>query len=64
MAFRSLSYDSRSLALIDRYETRYERQYMRCHRRFLEVRALRTPPSAPPPPTPEKKTPVSKRTGN
>jgi hypothetical protein len=45
LAFRALSDDSRSLELIHRYDTRYERQYYRAHRRFLEVRDRRTPPS-------------------
>jgi len=44
LAFRTLSDDSRSLELINRYDSRYERQYYRAHRRFLEVRDLRTPP--------------------
>jgi hypothetical protein len=46
IAFRTLSDDSRSLELINRYESRYDRQYLRAHRRFLEVRDRRTPPSA------------------
>src|SRR5580698_7217808 len=49
VAFRTLSDDSRSLELINRYESRYDRQYLRAHRRFLETRDRRTPPSAPPP---------------
>jgi len=44
LAFRTLSDDSRSLELINRYDSRYERQYYRAHRRFLEVRDRRTPP--------------------
>src|SRR5580698_9584327 len=40
LAFRSLSDDSRSLELINRYESRYDRQYLRAHRRFIEVRDL------------------------
>ncbi len=47
-AFRTLSDNSRSLELINRYDSRYERQYYRAHRRFLEVRDLRTPPSGQP----------------
>ena len=55
VAFRTLSDDSRSLELINRYESRYDRQYLRAHRRFLEVRDRRTPPVTPPPaPVPEK----------
>lgn len=48
-AFRRLSDDSHSLELIHRYDTRYERQYYRAHRRFLEVHDLRTPPATPSP---------------
>ena len=44
LAFRTLSDDSRSLELINRYDSRFDRQYYRAHRRFLEVRGLRTPP--------------------
>jgi hypothetical protein len=46
LAFRTLSDESRSIDLINRYDSRYERQYYRAHRRFLEVRDRRTPPSA------------------
>ncbi len=49
IAFRTLSDDSRSLELINRYESRYDRQYLRAHRRFLEVRDRRTPPPTPAP---------------
>jgi hypothetical protein len=49
IAFRTLSDDSRSLELINRYESRYDRQYLRAHRRFLEVRDRRTPPPVPVP---------------
>ena len=45
LAFRTLSDDGRSIELINRYDTRCERQYYRAHRRFLEVRDRRTPPS-------------------
>jgi hypothetical protein len=41
LAFRALSDDSRSLKLINRYEARYDRQYLGAHRR--------TPPAAEPP---------------
>ena len=45
LAFRTLSDDSRSLELINRYESRYDRQYLRAHRRFLELRDRpKTPP--------------------
>jgi uncharacterized protein (TIGR03435 family) len=52
IAFRTLSDDSRSLELINRYESRYDRQYLRAHRRFLEVCDRRTPSA--PPANPEK----------
>ena len=53
-AFRTLSDDSRSLELINRYESRYDRQYLRAHRRFLELVDRRTPPPVPTPaPPPE-----------
>jgi len=49
LAFRTLSDDSRSLELIERYDSSYERQYYRAHRRFLEVRDRRnSPPSGQP----------------
>jgi hypothetical protein len=66
IAFRTLSDDSRSLELINRYESRYDHQYLRAHRRFLEVRDRRTPPApqpipvSPPPvtvPPPQPETP-------
>jgi hypothetical protein len=44
LAFRTLSDESRSLDLINRYESRYDRQYLRAHRRFLELADRRTPP--------------------
>jgi hypothetical protein len=46
IVFRNLSDNSRSLDLINRYETRYDRQYYRAHRCFIETRDRRTPPSA------------------
>jgi hypothetical protein len=49
LAFRALSDGSRSLELINRYESRYDRQYLRAHRRFLELVDRRTPPAAEPP---------------
>jgi hypothetical protein len=52
IAFRTLSDDSRSLELINRYEARYDRQYLRAHRRFLEIRDRRTPPVPDAPVTP------------
>jgi hypothetical protein len=53
IAFRTLSDDSRSLELINRYESRYDRQYLRAHRRFLDVRDRRTPPTVPCPKPPD-----------
>jgi hypothetical protein len=44
LAFRTVSDDSRSLDLINRYDSRYQREYLRAHRRFVEVRDRRTPP--------------------
>jgi uncharacterized protein (TIGR03435 family) len=59
LAFRTLSDDSRSLELINRCESRYDRQYYRAHRRFVETRGRRTPPSVPgPPPAPAPVTPA------
>jgi hypothetical protein len=52
LAFRALSDDSRSLDLINRYESRYDRQYLRAHRRFLELQDRRTPPHVPEPAPP------------
>jgi hypothetical protein len=52
IAFRTLSDDSRSLELINRYDSRYDRQYYRAHRRFVETRDRRTPPPTPVPATP------------
>jgi len=46
LAFRALADNSRSLDLMNRFDSRYERDYLRAHRRFLEVRDARTPPSA------------------
>ncbi len=53
IAFRTLSDDSRSLELINRYESRYDRQYLRAHRRFLDVRDRRTPPTVQRPEPPD-----------
>lgn len=45
LALKELSDQSRSLDLMSRYEVRYERQYLRCHRRLMEVRGQRIPPA-------------------
>jgi hypothetical protein len=46
MAFRALGDDGRSLDLINRYESRFERQYLRAYRCFMEAQDRRTPPPA------------------
>jgi hypothetical protein len=55
LAFRSLSDESRSLELMNRYETRFARQFIRSHQCLLNLRANRDPDlppsSAPPEPT-------------
>ena len=61
LAFRTLSDDSRSLELINRYEARYDRQYLRAHHRFLQLVDRRTPPPAPAPKEPEPPVPASRR---
>jgi hypothetical protein len=43
-ALRTLSDESGSLELMNRYDSRYQREYLRAHRRFEEVRDRRTPP--------------------
>ena len=48
LAMRELSDHSRSLDVMSRYELRYERQYLRFHRRLMEVQGIRTPPPASP----------------
>jgi hypothetical protein len=49
LAFRALADQSHSLELMNRYETRNERQFLRAHRRLLEVQDRRRnpPPSSP-----------------
>jgi hypothetical protein len=49
LAFRTLSDDSRSLDLIHRYDAHFDRQFLRAHRRLLELVDRRTPPPAEPP---------------
>ena len=41
---KSIVFGSRSLELINRYKSRYDLQYLRAHRRFLELVDRRTPP--------------------
>src|ERR1017187_6012507 len=50
LAFSSLSDNSRTLDLINRYESRYDRQYHRALRRLLEIRNR---PQPTPPPIPD-----------
>jgi hypothetical protein len=51
IAFRNLADHSRTLDLVNRYESRYDRQYFRAHRRLLEVqdRRMRNEPDSTPP---------------
>jgi hypothetical protein len=59
LAFRALADNSRSLDLMNRCDSRYERDYLRAHRRFLEVRDDRKPaPNAAPAPDPAASLPV------
>jgi hypothetical protein len=51
MAFGTLANETRTLDLLNRYESRFDRQYLRAHRRLLEVQELRLK-SNPKPPTP------------
>lgn len=44
-AFRTLTDESQLLALINRFDARFERQYLHAHRRFIEVRDRRNPPA-------------------
>ena len=48
LAFRSLSDESRSLELMNRYETRFARQFIRSHQCLLNLRANRDPDPDPP----------------
>jgi hypothetical protein len=60
LAFRALSDESHSLEQMNRYETRFDRQFARAHKRLLDLRkrvlplepnnSLKTPESAPPEP--------------
>ena len=54
IAFRNLADHSRTLDLVNRYESRYDRQYFRAHRRLLEIqdRRMRNEPKPTPPTTP------------
>ena len=61
MAFRSLADNSRTLDLVNRYESRYDRQYFRAHRRLLETqdRRMRNEPDNTPPPAPAPGAPIT-----
>ena len=50
LAFRALADNTRTLDLVNRYESRYDRQYFRAHRRLLEVqdRRMRNEPKPTP----------------
>jgi hypothetical protein len=54
LAFGALANETRSLDLMNRYESRYDRQYFRAHRRLLEIqdRRMRNEPDNTPPPAP------------
>jgi hypothetical protein len=51
MAFGTLANETRTLDLLNRYESRFDRQYLRAHRRLLEVqeRRLKSGPTLPSP---------------
>ena len=53
MAFRSLADNSRTLDLINRYESRYDRQYLRSHKRLMDMRKLAGPCDSIPPNEPK-----------
>ncbi len=61
LAFRALADNARTLDLVNRYESRYDRQYFRAHRRLLEIqdRRLRNEPDNTPPPPPVPEVPAS-----
>ncbi len=49
MAFGTLANETRTLDLLNRYESRFDRQYLRAHRRLLEVQERRLKSAAAPP---------------
>lgn len=53
-AFAALANETRTLDLVNRYESRYDRQYFRAHRRLLDIqdRRMRNEPANTPPPAP------------
>jgi hypothetical protein len=54
LAFAALANQTRTLDLVNRYESRYDRQYFRAHRRLLDIqdRRTRNEPDDTPPPAP------------
>jgi hypothetical protein len=48
LAVKELTDNSRVLDALSRYEVRYERQYLRAHRRLMEIRGHRNPPAPKP----------------
>ncbi len=57
LAFQALSDDSRSLDLFHRYDSLCDRQYLRAHKRFLELRRGRGDSPAPAPSNPQPEVP-------
>jgi hypothetical protein len=47
LAFRTLSDESHSLELMNRYETRFDRQFARAHQRLIDLRRQRVLPLDP-----------------
>jgi hypothetical protein len=52
LAFAALANETRTLDLVNRYESRYDRQYFRAHRRLLELQDRRMQNEPDNPPTP------------
>ena len=61
LAFVTMADNSRTLDLLNRYESRYDRQYFRAHRRLLETqdRRMRNEPDNTPPPAPAPGAPIT-----
>ncbi len=57
LAFRTLADESRSLDLFHRYDSLSDRQYLRAHKRFLELRRGRGDSPAPAPSNPQPEVP-------
>jgi hypothetical protein len=60
LAFAALANETRTLDLVNRYESRYDRQYFRAHRRLLDIqdRRMRNEPDNTPPPAPSPEAPA------